>query len=127
MSLNLHDVAVECINELNSNVAAQWYVSIGNAENTDGTVTPAYAAPVAISVQMQALTQRDLRHTDALNLQGILANLWFDGASYGVVRPTQKGGDKFVINGQTWLVLPVPELWQGPGWTHVIVQLQVLA
>ena len=127
MSLNLHDIAVEAIQELNSNVSATWYASTGQVVNTDGSVTPGYAAPVTVSAQMQAATQRDLRHLDALNLQGTFVHLWLDGQARGVVRLTQQGGDKFVIAGQTWLTLPVPEGWTGPGWSHVIVQLQVQA
>ncbi len=124
--MNLHDEAVACIQDVNTNVLATWYQSTGSTTNTDGTMAPGYAAPIEnVSVQMQAATQRDLRHLDALNLQGTFRHLWLDGAVSGVVRLTQQGGDKFVIAGKTWLTLPVPEQWTGPGWSHCVVQLQV--
>lgn len=125
MSLNLHDVAVEVIQELNSNVSAQWYRSTGNAVNADGSLTPTYAVPATVSVQMQAASQRDLRQVNALNLQGRFVSLWLDGQVAGVIRLTQQGGDRFVINEQTWLTLAVPENWLGPGWSHCVAQLQV--
>jgi hypothetical protein len=125
MSMNLQDVACECIQDINSNVEATWYQSTGNTSNADGSVTPEYAPGVTVSVQMQAVTSRDLRHTDALNLQGQFVHIWLDGMAQTIVQLTQQGGDKFVINGQTWLTIPMPEQWQGPGWTHCIVQLQV--
>lgn len=127
MSLNLHAIATEVITELNSPVTAQYYASTGNVVNADGTVTPSYAAATPLSVQLQQLTQRDLRHAERLNLQGQLAGVWVNGALAGVLRGSQQGGDKLAINGQTWLVVAVPEGWSGPGWTHAIVQLQVAA
>lgn len=125
MSLNLHAVASEVISELNSPVTAQYYASTGNTENPDGTITPTYAAAQPLVTQIQELTQRDLRHAERLNLQGQLAGVWVNGALAGVIRGSQQGGDKIVINGVTWLVVAVPEGWSGPGWTHAIVQRQV--
>lgn len=123
--MNLQDIANEAIQDINSNVVATWYQSTGSTTNDDGTMSPTYAPGVTVSVQQQAATQRDLKHFDALNLQGQFCHIWLDGAVNGVVRLTQQGGDKFVIGGETWLTLPVPEKWIGPGWSHCIVQLQV--
>lgn len=126
MSLNLHSVANECIDELNSNVTAAWLASTGEITNPDGTVAPTYATAITVTVQQQALDTQALRHAERLNLQGTLSVIYLNGQAAAVVRLTQQGGDKFVIAGQTWLVVAVPEGWRGPGWSSAIVQLQVL-
>ena len=63
-------------------------------------------------------------HVDGLNIQGELCSVYLNGQIYGVDRGTAKGGDKFVFNSQTWLVVAVPEQW--PDWCRVILCLQVV-
>jgi hypothetical protein len=78
---------------------------------------------VALRIQKQELSFKDLQQVDGLNLQGIFCSVYLAGAIYGVDRGTAGGGDKFVFNGQTWLVVAVPEQW--PDWCRVILCLQV--
>lgn len=76
-----------------------------------------------MAIQRQELSFKDLQHVDGLNLQGQLCSIYLNGQIYGADRGTAKGGDKFVICGQTWLVVAVPEQW--PDWCRVILCLQV--
>ncbi|MGJ0579083.1 hypothetical protein ACR71G_13540 [Xenorhabdus bovienii] len=120
--MNLHGIASAAIGAVNPFVPAQIYRSVGSVKNTDYSRTPGYADPISMMVQKQAVTQSDIRHLDNLNIQGVMASIYTDGNWCGINRPKQQGGDKFVINGETWLVVSVPENW--PDWTRVIVCLQ---
>lgn len=122
--MNLHGIAAGAIGAVNPFVPAMYYASTGSTTNPDGSRDPGYAAPQPIpgGVQKQELSYKDLQHVDGLNLQGILCSVYLSGQAFGVTRGS-KGGDKFVIAGQTWLVVAVPEQW--PDWCKVILNLQV--
>lgn len=121
--MDLHGIASGAIGAINPFVIVQYVQSTGSITNADGSRTPGYAAPVSMSVQVQELSFKELQQVQNLNLQGIMRSIYLEGAAYGVYRGAGTGGDKFVISGQTWLVVAVPELW--PDWCKVIVQLQV--
>lgn len=123
--MNLHGIASPVINAVNPLTTCQWYQSTGYAKNADFSTTPSYAAPVALQVEQQAMSQKDLQHMAMLNIQGVFTKFWLNGASYGVNRVTQQGGDKFVdASGNTWLVQAVLEIW--PDWCAVAATLQVI-
>ena len=123
--MDLHSIAGGAIGAVNPFVAAQYLKSTGTTTNADGSRAPAYAAPVTVSIQKQELSFKELQQIQNLNLQGIVCSMYLKGAAYGVYRGAGTGGDKIVLNGQTWLVVAVPESW--PDWCKVIVQLQVNA
>ena len=120
--MNLHSIVSGAIGAVNPFIMAQVSKSNGYATSPDGTQVPAYDAPQTVSMQKQALTSQDLAHTDGLNIQGSLTVGYINGAWYGVNRVTGQGGDLFVINGETWLVVTISELW--PDWSRVILCLQ---
>jgi len=122
--MNLHGIASGVISSVNPMTTAMLSRSVGSTDNPDGTATPSYNPPEAITVQQQAMTQKDLQHMAMLGIQGAFTKFWMDGAVYGAVRGTQSGGDLLVDSkGQTWLVSAVLEIW--PDWCSVACTLQV--
>ena len=79
-----------------------------------------------ILAQVQALSTRDLRQIEGLNLQGTLKALYVSGDLTGVVRATLKGGDLVTLpDGTVWLITLVPEPWNiTAGWTKALITLQ---
>lgn len=123
--MDLHGIVSGAIGTVNTFISAQVYQSTGYTTTGDGSRVPSYAAPVSVSIQKQELSFKDLQHVDGLNLQGIFCSVYLSGDIYGVDRGTAGGGDKFIFNGQTWLVVSVVEQW--PDWCRVILCLQVNA
>ncbi|HDJ1441604.1 TPA: hypothetical protein PPN70_004053 [Serratia rubidaea] len=120
--MNLHGIVSRAIGVVNPFVEAQIYRSLGAEKQADYSRSPAYAEPVTMMVQKQAVTQGDIRHLDNLNIQGVFTSIYTNGNWCGVNRPKEQGGDKFVIGSDTWLVVAVPENW--PDWTRVVACLQ---
>ncbi|MMZ41448.1 hypothetical protein D3C81_118010 [compost metagenome] len=120
--MNLHGIVSRAIGAVNPFVEAQIYRSLGAEKHEDYSRTPAYDAPVPMMVQKQAVSQGDIRHLDNLNIQGVFTSIYTNGNWCGVNRPKEVGGDKFIIAGETWLVVAVPENW--PDWTRVVACLQ---
>lgn len=123
--MNLHGLASAAVAAVNPPISAQVFQATGYTTAPDGSRAPGYADPLTLSIQKQELSFKDLQLVDGLNLQGIFCTVFLNGAIYGVDRGTAGGGDKFVFNGQTWLVVAVPEQW--PDWCRVILCLQVNA
>lgn len=84
------------------------------------------ATSCTLPAQVQALSSRDLRQIEGLNLQGTLRALYINGTLDGAVRPLLKGGDLVtLLDGTVWLVTVVPEPWNlTAGWTKAIITLQ---
>jgi hypothetical protein len=121
--MDLHSIAAGAVGAVNPFVQASYIKATGTITNPDGSRTPSYADPVTLIVQKQELSFKDLQHVNGLNLQGIFCAVYLEGAAYGVARGAGTGGDKFVVDGQTWLVVAVPEMW--PDWCKVLLNLQV--
>lgn len=121
--MDLHSIASGAIGAVNPFVTAQLLASTGYTTNSDGSMVPAYAAPVPIPVQAQELSFKDLQHANNLNLQGILKSIYCPGTVRAVDRVTGTGGDKIVIGTETYLAAAISEQW--PDWVRVIGQLQV--
>jgi hypothetical protein len=81
---------------------------------------------VSILAQVQPLSGGDLRHVDAINLQGSHRAIYISGVLHGGVRVTLKGGDLVVLpDGSTWLVTQSIEPWYSTaGWVKSIITLQ---
>ena len=103
---------------------------VGTYVLNQAPAAPIAAEPMTSSYmvlgQLQALSSRDLRQIEGLNLQGTLRALYLTGDLEGVVRPTLKGGDLIILpDASVWLVTLVPEPWNlTAGWTKAIVVLQ---
>lgn len=126
--MNLHGMVRGAITTINPDITASFQRSTGNTVGADFSQTPTYATAVPVRIQSQALSGKDLRHAEFLNLQGVLRTVYMYGNTQGVVRPSQQGGDllafPLVPGGQTlnWLVVEVGETW--PDWCKVTVCLQ---
>ena len=64
-----------------------------------------------------------MQHVDGLNIQGLFKSIHVNGSFYSVNRTMDKGGDLFIIDGKTWLVIEPLELWAD--WSRLLVCLQV--
>lgn len=121
--MNLHGVVRGAINIVNPDVLGVMQVSLGTyTTDAAGHRVPAYAEQ-SVTVQLQPLAYTDLMKLDGLNLQGIKKKAYVNGNFEGVNRPKQKGGDKLIVNGETWLITQPLEEW--PDWCSFAVTLQV--
>lgn len=122
--MNLHGIANAAVAQVNPNLGGVWQRSAGYTTNSAGQQVPAYAVPLNVTLQVQALSTSDLRHVDALNIQGIMRAVYIYGLADTVDRPNAKGGDLLVFGGQTWLITQLLEPWDADGWCKVVVTLQ---
>lgn len=131
--MNLHSIVRPAIQAVNPDTLATWRQSTGATTNADFTQTPTYNTVANVPVQVQAVTARDLAHTDFLNIEGVLRKVYLYGGINGVVRPNLAGGDLLTFpqeigaTPQVWLVKAVLETWPdavADGWSSAIVVLQ---
>lgn len=120
--MDLHRIVSGGIGQVNPFLPGVILVSQGSTIAADGSMTPAYAAPVTVPMQVQALTQGDLRMLEGLNIQGSQKSIYVRGQVLGLVRQTNRGGDVITLAGDVWLVTAVLESW--PDWCKVSVTLQ---
>lgn len=121
--MNLHKIANSAIRRVNPNIEAVARRYIGEVDLPGRKRGPQYAPEETITIQFQPLTKGDLQHVDGLNIQGLFKSIHVNGSFYSVNREMQKGGDLFIVDGQTWLVIEPLELW--PDWSRLLVCLQV--
>lgn len=128
MALNVRVIANTAIQAVNPDIVGTFYLSTGNTVNAAKKQVPAYAAGVNLRMQVQAVSARDLKHLEGMNLQGVLRSVRMYGNRQGVVRVTQKGGDLLYFpetpggTARIWKVEKVVETWRA--WCHLIVNLQ---
>lgn len=125
MTLNLHKISNSLIRSVNPNIPAivRRYIGEVIGAGSGRKPTPRYAPDEQITIQFQPLTRGDLQHVDGLNIQGLFKSIHVNGSFYSVNREMQKGGDLFIVDGKTWLVIEPLELW--PDWSRLLVCLQV--
>lgn len=121
--MDLHGLASGAINAVNPFIDVQIVVSTGYTVDSTYKQVPTYAAPVTYSGQVQPLSTGDLRHLDALNIQGVERVIYISGAYKAVVRSDAVGGDLVTLpDGTNWLVTVVFEQW--PDWCRIGVTRQ---
>ena len=122
--MNLHAVvsgAISAINPLQKIIIQK---SSGSTINSDGSRSPSYEPPVTTAGQVQELTTEDLRHLEALNIQGSTRKVYLNGRIRGIERSTGRGGDLVTLHdGSIWLVTAVLERWD-TGWCKAAITLQ---
>ena len=123
--MNIRKIVRGAVQTVNADIVATLYRSTGSTVVADFSQAPTYAPPVQVCIQVQALTGHDLKQIDLINQQGILRAVYLPGEWAGLIRADQKGGDKMVFNGHTWLITQVLENW--PGWTKVVACQQISA
>ena len=128
--MNLHAIVQGAIGVVNPPTMCSLQVSAGYNTAPDGIQTPNYLSAVSVPVDVQALTSGDLRRMDGLNQQGTHRACYLNGNVEGIDRSAIKGGDLLTMPNlpdfpgpTTWLVTEQPEHW--PGWTKIIVTLQL--
>lgn len=124
--MNLQGIIAPYIAVVNPMVPVSVRRSTGSTIDAAGNPTPQYAAPVTILAQIQALSGRDLRQLDGLNLNGTLKTIYVNGTLDGTERTSLKGGDLVTLPDSTvWLVTVVPEPWNlTAGWTKAVITEQ---
>ena len=121
--MNLHKISNSLIRSVNPNISAVVRRYSGEVMGPGRKPIPRYAPDEQIIIQFQPLTRGDLQHVDGLNIQGLFKSIHVNGSFYSVNRTMDKGGDLFIVDGKTWLVIEPLELW--PDWSRLLVCLQV--
>ena len=125
--MNLRGLANQYIQSVNPNTVIMWRKSTGYTKNENFEQVPAYE-DAQIEAQIQGVSSGDLRHTDAMNMQGVMRKVYMYGNPQGVATADAKGGDLLIFPqvpggaSQKWLITSVLETW--PAWAAVIVVLQ---
>jgi hypothetical protein len=126
--VNLRAVANNQTKAINPNFAATLFISTGFT-TVNFKQVPAYTQ-LPVMAEVQAMTTKDLRQIDALNIQGAEKVIYLNGSVLAVNRIKQAGGDLIVFapgtlpEGDTWLVVANLEQWSGATWCKVAVKLQ---
>ncbi len=122
--MNLHGFVSGAIGTVNPPTFGTVLPSAGTyTTNPDGSRTPNYGSPITTSMQVQALTTKDLMHLDTLNIQGSTHAIYMNGDLEAIVRATNRGGDLITLaDGSIFLTTEVLEHW--PDWTKASVTLQ---
>lgn len=126
--MNLRQLANSVTQTVNPNISATWVRSTGGYTTAaDGKRTPTTSSST-VQIQAQGVSASDLRHVDALNIQGVMRSVHMYGNVQGVVRADSQGGDILqfpeIPGGAplSWRVIQVMETW--PEWSRVLVVLQ---
>lgn len=124
--MNLHGLVRGAIPLVNPDSSVTVKASAGFTTLPNGKKVPNYTTIPGVSCQVQPIDAGEIKHLDALNIQGVLKGFWFYGSIQGLNRPLQKGGDLITLgDGTEWLVVHVFEDWSmTAGWSHVAGQLQ---
>jgi len=119
----LNNVASAVSAAVNPSTTCTIQLSSGYTTNADGSRIPKYQPAFQATAQVQELTENELKHADALNLQGTLSSIYLSGFLSGAVRLNQTGGDLVTLpNGDVYLTTKVLEQWSN--WVKVIATLQ---
>jgi hypothetical protein len=123
--LNLHAIVGPIVSAINPTQIIQIAMGSGYATAADGTLTASYES-ASFPAQIQALTGRELRHVDALNIQGTMRALYLYGNVTGIIRFSQTNGSlvKFP-DGSVWMCFVEFEPWSvTAGWCKIGVLSQ---
>ena len=133
--MNVRGLANGATKAINPNLTATLKRSTGFTTTGSGKQVPTYASDAPITLQVQALTQKELEHLDRLNISNGQASVYANTQLSSVDRPTQSGGDIIVfgtdpatpvaLQGQTWLVVALLEGWVGSGWCKAAITSQM--
>ena len=122
MSMNLHDLAFGVTSVVNGQAPVLILLSTGYTVGPDGSQMPNYESVMAIADE-QPITTGDIRHMDAMNIQGVRRAFYISGNVHAIERLNSRGGDIVVTsNCDQWLVHEVAERW--PQWVKVLTTLQ---
>ncbi len=120
--MNLRGVANSLTSAINPNIVGTVQQSTGYTTGPDFKQIPSYISYPA-TLQVQALSTKELQQLDSLNIQGNIRKVFLNGDWNGIVRPSGTGGDLIVFNNQNWKIALVIEQW--PDWTSCAVVQQL--
>ena len=121
--MQIRNIANSITRAVNPNITAISRRYKGQTIGAGRKQVPEYYDDVTVTIQLQPMNAGEIRHVDGLNIQGLVKAIYINGSYYGVNRTMQKGGDLFIIDGKTWLVIEPSELWTD--WTRCLACLQV--
>ena len=127
--MNLQAIAAGATRSVTPSVSATLYLSRGSVPQPNSKRTPLFDIVEGVTADIQAVTGKDLKQLDALNIQNVERVAYLAGNVEGVNRVRGKGGDFLVIaspaaDAGTWLVTAVLETWGTAGWCKVGLTLQ---
>lgn len=126
--MNLRGVANRATSAVNPNVTAVLRVSTGYTTTPSGRQVPGYAAPSTITVQIQALSKRELEHLASLNISDAVRSVYTNVQLTGVDRVKGSGGDLIDLPDGSYLVTAVLEDWSATaGWCKAAITRQLPA
>ena len=125
--MNLNALANRLTAGINPNVTATLRVSTGYTTDAAYRQVPSYADPVDITVQVQALTKKEIEHFDSMNFSNAVLSVYANRQLTGVDRTKGSGGDLLTIDAESWLVIAVLEGWTGAGWCKAALARQMPA
>lgn len=129
MSINLRALANLATSAVNSNVSATVRVCTGWTDAPGARREPAYAEPAPVTIQLQALSRKDIEHLDSLNISNAVWSCFANMQLTPTDRKRQSGGDLLQFTDpatgtlDTWLVVAMLEGW--PGWSRVALCKQL--
>lgn len=123
--VNLRAAANRLTSGINPNVTATLHVSTGYGTSASYKQTPTYAAPEQMTVQIQALTKKELEHLAEMNISNCERAVYANRQMTGVDRVTGSGGDLIDLPDGTYLVTAVLEGWTTAGWCKAALTRQL--
>lgn len=129
--MDLRLLANPVTQNINMNTPGTWIASTGYTTNAAGARTPTTVS-TPVDLQIQAADQNIIKHTDGLNITGIIRSVYVFPQVQSVVRVTAQGGDILVFPmslggpNYNWLVTHILEDWHSSdaSWGHCLVTLQ---
>jgi len=110
--INPYSQARNGIQNINPDYVVSYLQSTGYTIGAGRVQTPTYADPVIFSAQMQRMTQKEIDKSGVETVSGEFWKLFIPLNTVStVIRPTSKGGDIFIINGQNWYVYTILGKW----------------
>lgn len=133
--MNLRGMANAATSAINPNIPVTLRRSTGYTTSASGKQVPSYGYDEQITVQVQALTQKELQHLNGLGISNGQASVYANTQLSSVDRPSNSGGDLIefgtdartpaALRGQTWLVVALLEGWVGAGWSKAAITSQM--
>lgn len=129
--MDLRLLANSVTQNVNPNISATLIQNTGYATDAAGNRTPVTTS-TPVTIQVQAVDQGSLKHSDALNISGVNRKVYLYQQAQTMVRATAQGGDilQFPMTyggaNLSWLVTHVMEDWHSSDaqWQSLIVTLQ---
>ena len=123
--MNLRDLAHGITATVNPDTIGDVYVNTGPVTGYGGKREPGFTHYANQALQVQAMSYGALQRSEALNIQGVKRQVYFNGRLRGIERLAGAGGDMLGFGGAYWLVVDVLEQWDASGWCKVLVVQQV--